>query len=100
MSSPLAVGLLRVVLHIPDSGSLKGKRQVISGLLRRIRSEFQVAAAEVGERDRWQLAGLGVAGVSADSRHAEEARAGALSYIELHCDGARIPDVSTELVRF
>jgi len=69
MSSPLAVGLLRVVLHIPDSGSLKGKRQVISGLLRRVRSEFQVAAAEVGERDRWQLAELAVACVSADGRH-------------------------------
>ena len=72
MSSPLAVGLLRVVLHIPDSGSLKSKRQVISGLLRRVRSQFQVAAAEVGERDRWQLAELAVACVSADSRHADE----------------------------
>ena len=99
MSSPLAVGLLRVVLHIPDSGSLKSKRQVISGLLRRVRSQFQVAAAEVGERDRWQLAELAVACVSADSRHADEVLAAALSYIESHCDGARITNVSTELVR-
>src|SRR5437899_13049336 len=99
MSSHLAVGLLRVVLHIPDSGSLKGKRQVISGLLRRVRSEFQVAAAEVGERDRWQLAELAVACVSADGRHADAVLPAALSYIESHCDGARITDVSTELVR-
>src|SRR5438445_12814736 len=99
MSSPLAVGLLRLVLHIPDSGSLKSKRQVISGLLRRVRSQFQVAAAEVGERDRWQLAELAVACVSADSRHADEILAAALSYIESHCDGARITDVSTGLLR-
>src|SRR4030088_1117205 len=99
MSSPLAVGLLRVVLRIPDSGSLKAKRQVISGLLRRVRAQFQVAAAEVGERDRWQLAELAIVCVSADRRHADEVLAAALSYIESHCDGARITDVSTELVR-
>jgi uncharacterized protein len=99
MSSSLAVGLLRVVLHIPDSGSLKSKRHVVSGLLRRVRAEFQVAAAEVGERDRWQLAELAIACVSSDGRHADEILAAALAYIESHCDGARITDVSTELVR-
>ena len=34
MSSSVAIGVARVVLHLPDSGSLKSKRQVISGLLR------------------------------------------------------------------
>ena len=99
MSSPSTVGVLRVVLHLPDSGSLKSKRQVISGLLRRVRTEFQVAAAEVGERDRWQLAEIAVACVSADSRHADEVLASVLSYVEGHSDGARMTDVSTELVR-
>jgi uncharacterized protein YlxP (DUF503 family) len=99
MSSPLTVGLMRVVLHLPDSGSLKSKRQVISGLLRRLRQELKVAAAEVGEHDRWQLAELAVATVSGDGRHADEVLASALSYIESHCDGARITDVSTELLR-
>jgi len=36
--STVAVGLARVVLHLPESGSLKAKRQVVSGLLRRVRS--------------------------------------------------------------
>ncbi len=98
-ASTVAVGVARVVLHLPESGSLKSKRQVVSGLLRRVRAEFQVAAAEVGERDRWQLAELAIACVSADSRHADEVLAAALSYIEAHSDGARITDVSTELVR-
>ena len=97
--STVAVGLARVVIHLPESSSLKAKRQVVSGLLRRVRSEFQVAAAEVGERDLWQLAELAIACVSADSRHVDEVLAAALSYIEAHSDGARITDVSTELVR-
>ena len=99
MSTPLTVGLLRVVLHLPESGSLKSKRQVVSGLLRRLRQELNVAAAEVGELDRWQLAELAVATVSGDGRHADEVLAKVLSFIESHSDGARITNVTTELVR-
>lgn len=99
MASTVAVGVARVVLHLPESSSLKSKRQVVSGLLRRVRNEFQVAAAEVGERDRWQLAELAIACVSADGRHVDEVLAAALSYIEAHSDGARITGVSTEVVR-
>src|SRR5229473_5722754 len=99
MSSDLTVGLLRVVIHVPDSGSLKSKRQVVSGLLRRLRQELKVSAAEVGELDQWQLAELAIATVSGDGRHADEVLAAALRYIESHCDGARITDVSTELIQ-
>jgi uncharacterized protein len=99
MSAPLTVGLMRVVLHLPESGSLKSKRMVVSGLLKRVRQQLKVAAAEVGELDRWQLAELAIATVSGDGRHADEVLAAALTYIESHCDGARITNVSTELVK-
>ncbi|MDQ2942131.1 MAG: DUF503 domain-containing protein [Candidatus Dormibacteraeota bacterium] len=95
----MTIGLLRIVLHLPESGSLKSKRMIVSGLLRRLRQQLKVAAAEVGELDRWQLAELAVATVSADGRHADEVLASVLRFIESHSDGARITDVSTELVR-
>ena len=95
----MTVGVLRVMLHLPASGSLKSKRQVVSGLLRRIRQELHVAAAEVGEQDRWQLAELAVTCVSGESRHADEILARALTFVERHADGAQITNVSTELVR-
>jgi uncharacterized protein YlxP (DUF503 family) len=99
VASGVALGVARVVLHLPDSGSLKSKRQVVSGLLRRLRQELKVSAAEVGELDRWQLAELAVATVSGDGRQVDKVLAAALSYIESHCDGARITDVSTELIQ-
>jgi uncharacterized protein YlxP (DUF503 family) len=99
MASSIAIGIARVVLHLPESGSLKSKRHVVSGLLRRVRTEFQVAAAEVGERDRWQLAEIAFACVSAEGRHADEVLASVLSYVEGHSEGARITDVTTELIR-
>jgi uncharacterized protein len=99
MPGKVAIGVARVVLHLPDSGSLKSKRQIVSGLLRRVRAEFKVSAAEVGDRDRWQLAEIAVACITAEGRHADEVLASVLSYVESHSDGARITDVSTEIVR-
>jgi len=99
MTSNVAIGVARVVLHLPESGSLKSKRQVISGLLRRLRQELKVTAAEVGELDRWQLAELAIATVSNDRRQADKVLAAALSYIESHSDGARMTDVSTEMIQ-
>ncbi len=98
MSAKVQIGVARVVLHLPRSGSLKAKRQVVSGLLRRLRQELKVAAAEVGELDRWQLAEIAIVTVSGDGRQADRVLAAALSFVEAHADGAQITDVSTERV--
>jgi uncharacterized protein len=93
------VGVLRVTLHLPNSGSLKSKRQVVAGLLKRVRNEFGVSAAEVGEGDRWQLAELGFACVSNDARHADEVLARVLTFVEARAGEAVIANVSTEMLR-
>ena len=93
------VGVLTVTLHLPESLSLKAKRQVVAGLLRRVRTRFGVAAAEVGDRDKWQLAEVVVACVSADGRHADEILARAAAYIESDGGGAVVAAIRTELVR-
>jgi hypothetical protein len=59
-------------LRVPDSGSLKDKRQVVRSLLQRIRNRFQAAAAEVGENDAWQIAVIGVAVVSNSASHCQQ----------------------------
>jgi uncharacterized protein YlxP (DUF503 family) len=94
------VGILRVVLHLPNSGSLKAKRQVVASLLKRVRNEYSVAAAEVGDGNRWQIAELAVACVSNDGRHADEVLARVLSFIEARAPEAVVANVSTEVLRF
>jgi uncharacterized protein len=93
------VGVLRVVLHLPNSSSLKAKRQVVASLLKRVRNEFSVAAAEVGDGDRWQIAELGIAGVSNDARHADEVLARVVTFIEARAAEAVVANVSTEVLR-
>ncbi len=57
----MIVGICTIELFLPESGSLKDKRQVIKSLKDRIKRRFNVAIAEVDDQDLWQKTVLGVA---------------------------------------
>jgi uncharacterized protein YlxP (DUF503 family) len=78
----VVIGALTLTVHVPESQSLKDKRQVVSSLLARIRRQFNVAAAEVDDQDTWQLATLAVVCVSSDRRHADEMCQKVLRWVE------------------
>ena len=61
-----------VDIRIPESHSLKDRRQVVRSLLDGARQRFAVSAAEVGGQDTWQRATLGFAIVASQARLAEE----------------------------
>jgi uncharacterized protein YlxP (DUF503 family) len=58
------IASLRVELEITDGRTLKDKRQVIRSLLDRIRSRFNVSAAEVGQNDSVRYAVLAAVAVA------------------------------------
>jgi len=78
----VVVGALTLTVHVPESHSLKEKRQVVGSLLARLRRQFNVAAAEVDDLDTWQLATLAVVCVSGDRRHADEMCQKVLRWVE------------------
>jgi len=80
----MVIGTLTVTLQVPDSASLKDKRQVVRSLTSRLRNTFNVAVAEVDDQDLWQSAVIGVACVSADSRHADEICQKVLRFVDDH----------------
>jgi uncharacterized protein len=92
----LTVGVCRVDFRLPENQSLKGKRQVLKSLIARIHNRFNVAAAEVGGQDSWQLASLGIACVSNDSRHADEVLTSVVAFIRRERLDAELIDYSTE----
>lgn len=94
----MVIGILRLTLHLPATGSLKARRQVVAGLASRLRRQFRVAVAEVGDRDHWQLAELGVACVSADGPHADEILAHVLRFVERSATEAQVTSARTELI--
>ena len=65
----MIVGTLYLDLHVPEHGSLKGKRSVLKSLKDQLRQRFNVSIAEVESQDLWQRAGIGVAAVGSDRRY-------------------------------
>ena len=68
----MVVGVCTVELLIPESQSLKEKRQVLHSLKDRLRGKFNISLAEVDGQDLWQKAVLGMACVANDGTHAEQ----------------------------
>ena len=66
------VGVARLSLQIPESGSLKSKRQVLRRVTDRVKARFNAAIAEVEDQDAWQKATLAMAVVGNDRRHVDE----------------------------
>ena len=81
----VALGMLE--LHLPEVGSLKGKRQILKGLQDKVKNRFDVSIAEVDHHDSWQRATLAVACVSHDSRHANEVVDKVLDFVEASVEG-------------
>lgn len=65
----MVVGTGLVDLLIPESGSLKEKRSVLSRIIRRTQNEFNVSIAEVGDNDLWRRARVGFSVVGNDNRY-------------------------------
>ena len=78
----MVVGTLLIELRLPGNHSLKGKRQVVKSLLARLHNRYNVAAAEVDNNDRWQVATIGVACVSNSAPHAREILENVITVLE------------------
>lgn len=94
----MVIGAARLSIHIPSSRSLKDKRHVVKPLIAQVQQEFRVSAAEVGEQDRWQLAILGLACVSADASHADEVIAKAVAFVGARLRDGELLGYETELI--
>lgn len=93
----MVVGLARIDIHIPGSGSLKGKRHVLKGIKDRVKNRFNVSIAEVDQSDLWQRTTLGVSVVSNQKRFANQVLSGVVDFIGKE-NGVQILDYSIELL--
>ena len=81
------VVLLRVHLHFPDAGSLKGKRAQLNSLKAALRQRLGAAVSEVDHQDTWQRSTLAVALCAGSASRCDEAADAACRLLD-----ARLPD--------
>lgn len=75
------VGICKLKLRLPENQSLKGKRMVLKSIIARVRNKFNVSIAEVEDQDVWQMATLGIACLSNDSRQANSIMSTVIDFI-------------------
>jgi uncharacterized protein YlxP (DUF503 family) len=92
--------VLRFTLRLPQSGSLKDKRQVVRSVSQRIRNKFGAAVAEVADNETWQLATLGVAVVANTARHCDDVIDAVVAFVEDSRLDAEMMDVEREVIAF
>jgi len=78
----MVVGVCRIELRIPQTHSLKAKRQVLRKIKDRVKNKFNVSIAEVGENDKWQRSLVGLALVGNDRRQINSALDVVTNFIE------------------
>ena len=92
----MVVGTMKIILHLHDNRSLKGKRKVVRSMVDKVKHKFNVSIAEVGSNDKWQRIELGVSVVGNDRRHIDSSLNNILDYMDtLYL--AEIVDSSVEI---
>lgn len=92
------VGVCKIALRIPENMSLKGKRQVLKSIAGRVSNKFDVAVAEVGDNDAWQLATIGICCISNSKRHSNQVLSRVVNFIEGSRFEIEILDYEMEII--
>ena len=85
-------------LFLPDSQSLKAKRQIARSVTTRIRNRFNVTVAEADDNDLWQRLTIGVCCLSNDTKHANEILSNVVAFVEKSHADLELLDYETELI--
>lgn len=94
----MIIGACEITLHLPDSHSLKDKRQIVKSVIARIRNQFDVAIAEVDENDRWQIAVIGISCVSNSSQLASNLLERIQRFVEETRPDLQLANAETEII--
>ena len=92
------VGICKLTLYLPESSSLKEKRQIARSLTARVRNRFNVAVAEVDDTDLRQRLTLGFSCVSNDRGHTDSMLSNLLNFVEESRLDVEVVAVQTEVV--
>lgn len=93
----MTIGILKLVLFIQNSNSLKEKRMVLHSLKAKLRNNFNIAVTQIDDEDKWQKATLVVAGVEKDRKNMDSLLSGVINFIEKF-NSINLIDYETELI--
>lgn len=94
----MVIGVCTLELSIPTASSLKDKRQVVKSVIARLRNEFNVSVAEVGQLDSWQSAVIAAVTVSGDRDYVHALLTRVALWVDNHRLDCYLVDYEIELI--
>ena len=86
----------KLTFYIPQSSSLKDKRQVCRSLIDKTRQKFNASIAEVDTQDLRRTLTVGVAVVSGDAGHAKNSMDEIIRYMDGNTEAELTSEIITE----
>ena len=62
----MVIGSCSIKFYLHGNNSLKGKRRVVRAIKDRVKNDFNVSIAEVGDQDVWKNLHIGISAVGSD----------------------------------
>ena len=93
----MVIAVLRMILFIGSSNSLKTKRMALHSLKTRLRNKFNIAVSEVADQDKWQKSTLVIVGVGKDRKYLDGQLSKIINFIE-NFHQVSIVDYEVELI--
>ena len=94
------VGIARIALRLPESRSLKTRRQAARSLTQRIRSRFNVSVAQdvAADGEAWQSLTLTLSCVSNDTAYIDAMLMDVIDFVTASRPDLELLDYGTEII--
>ena len=93
----MVIGCCSIKFYLHGNNSLKGKRRVVRAIKDRLKNDFNVSIAEVGNQDVWQSLHIGISAVGPDKPYMDGLMAKVIDAID-RMNLAEIVDYKTEIL--
>ena len=94
----MVIGCCSVRFYLHGNNSLKGKRRVVRAIKDRLKNDFNVSVAEVGDQDVWKSINLGISVVGVDQPYINGLLSKVIDAID-RMNLAEIVDCKTEILK-
>ena len=93
----MIVGILKVILFIPASNSLKHKRMILNRLKARLNRYHNVSVSQIGDIDKWQKVTLGISCIGCNRQVIDRKLEDVISYFE-NFDAVQLVNYEVEMI--
>ena len=93
----MVIGCCSIKFYLHGNNSLKGKRRVVRAIKDRLKNDFNVSVAEVGNQDVWQSLHIGISAVSSVKPYLDGLMAKVVDAID-RMNLAELVDYKTEIL--